>query len=159
MRHAFIGGVLTIAFAAASPAQAQLSTGPMQVMADALDFPIAPECVTSYDGRVEILQNDVRLRADSVRSYHRRNGDRCGSTLRLEATGGVFYITPEQSIRANRAEYNLETDVAVFTGDVIAVRGEDVSTADRMEINLETNAVRMSGNVRGVVFPDESETP
>lgn len=148
------GAVLAFSGLLCGAAAAQLDPNrQMMISSDGGDYDPST-CVTRLDQRVEISQEGARLRAGSVVASHYRRGDGCGAIYRMQATGGVFYVTPEQTIRANTADYNIDTDTAVFSGEVIAVRGQDVSTSDRLTLDLANGGVTMSGNVRGVIYPE-----
>ena len=84
---------------------------------------------------------------------------------RVEAEGEVFYVTPKQTVRGDRATYDYASNTIVVTGNVIAIQGQDVARGDRMVVNTKTNDVRMESStkgagkknrVRAVVYPSTS---
>lgn len=103
-------------------------------------------------GRAELTQGDSRIRADRVDGTI-ANGD----LSRVEATGNVYFVTPEQTIRGDRAVYTPANDTIVLTGDVILTQGENVMTGGRLTYNTRTEAAQMdgggSGRVQGVFHP------
>ena len=110
-------------------------------------------------GRAEVLQGGNRLRADSI------NGVTSGGELqRVEATGGVYFVTPDQTMRGDRAVYDLSSGEVVVTGDVILTQGQNVLTGGRLVYDVDTQAARMEGaprgaagrRVQGVFYPDGS---
>jgi len=114
-------------------------------------------CRLDFRGNVEVLQDRTRLRAQSVTTYQAKRGDACGGTDRLEAQGDVFYVTPEQSIHARRADYDFNAETVTFTGEVIVVQGQNVIRGERLVIRTRTGEATMSSGgatrVRGVFFP------
>lgn len=105
-------------------------------------------------GRVEITQGQNRLRANAIRGV----GD--GEGLRtVTATGEVYYVTPTETIRGDRAVYTLSNATIVITGDVILTQGQNVLTGGSLTYNVDTGAADMSGGngrIRGVFYPNTS---
>jgi len=107
-------------------------------------------------GRAEVVQGANRLRADSI------NGTIVsGDLTRVEASGNVYFVTPDQTIRGDRAVYTFANDEVVVTGDVILTQGQNVLTGGRLVYNTRTESARMEGGagssggrIRGVFFPD-----
>ncbi|CAN5457894.1 LptA/OstA family protein [soil metagenome] len=103
-------------------------------------------------GRAEVTQGGNRLRADSI------NGVTANNALsRVEATGNVYFVTPDQSIRGDRAVYTLGNGEVLVTGDVILTQGKNVLTGARLVYNVRTQAARMEagsgGRIQGVFYP------
>jgi lipopolysaccharide export system protein LptA len=95
-------------------------------------------------GRAEVLQGDNRLRAEAI------NGFTSGGDLeRVEASGDVYFVTPAQTIRGDRAVYTLGNGQVVVTGDVILTQGQNVLTGGRLVYDVRTQAARMEGAPRG----------
>ncbi len=109
--------------------------------------------VLSLRGRAELTQGDNRIRADRVEGTI-SNGD----LSRVEASGNVYFVTPEQTIRGDRAVYTPATDTIVLTGDVILTQGQNVMTGGRLTYNTRTEAAQMdgAGRVQGVFYPERS---
>ena len=109
-------------------------------------------------GRAEVVQGPNRLRADSI------NGTIVsGDLTRVEASGNVYFVTPDQTIRGEGAVYTFATDEVVVTGDVILTQGQNVLTGGRLVYNTRTESARMEGGagsnggrIRGVFYPDRS---
>lgn len=108
----------------------------------------------SLRGRAELTQGDNRIRADRVEGTI-SNGD----LSRVEASGNVYFVTPEQTIRGDRAVYTPANDTIVLTGDVILTQGQNVMTGARLTFNTRTEAAQMDGGgnrVQGVFYPERS---
>lgn len=110
----------------------------------------------SLIGRAEFYQGQDRLRADRVDFYQAANGD----MVRAEARGNVYYVTPEQTLRGDRATYTAADNTLVLTGDVILTQGENVVTGGRVTYNTRTGVARMEGGrggrVQGVFHPQRN---
>jgi lipopolysaccharide export system protein LptA len=100
----------------------------------------------------------MRLRSNQATAFSDRVRGECeGAITRLEARGEVFYVTPDQRIRADTADYDVTREVAVFKGNVVAVRGDDVITSQALTLDLETNKTDAAGPFRGVFYPKKSK--
>ena len=112
----------------------------------------------SLRGRAEVVQGQNRLRADVI------SGSGVNSEIdRIEASGNVYFVTPEQTIRGDRAVFTLSDNEVVVTGDVIVTQGQNVMTGGRLTYNTATQAVTMAGGagsnggrIRGVFYPERS---
>lgn len=106
-------------------------------------------------GRAEVIQGRNRLRADSINGFTTNGG-----LNRVEASGNVYFVTPTQTIRGDRASYVLAANEVVVTGDVILTQGQNVLTGGRLVYNTRTEAARMegtsNGRIRGVFYPENS---
>jgi len=106
-------------------------------------------------GRAEVVQGQNRLRADII------DGTITGGDLtRVEASGNVYFVTPDQTVRGDQAVYTFATDEVVVTGDVILTQGQNVLTGGRLVYNTRTETARMEGGagsnggrIRGVFVP------
>lgn len=166
-------GVFALLFAA--PAMAQLgsdSGAPVDITADALEV-VNSQCVSIWSGSAEALQDRTRLRADTLKTYSRKGPARaggkegsCGDTTRIEAIGNVYYVTPQQRVRGDNANYDVEREQIVITGDVVAVQGENVLRGQRLVVDVRTGDAQMQANSKGrgskarpraVIYPSKSQ--
>ena len=171
VRPATAIAALCLGLAAAPVAQAQLarnSKAPVDITADQLEL-VNSQCSAVYSGGAEALQETSRLRANELRIIYApappgsgKNG--CSSDLlRMEATGSVFYVTPEQRVRGDKAVYDAKTQTLTVTGSVAASRGQDVMKGERLVVNTVSGDARMEGGgersgrrVRTVIYPGAS---
>ena len=63
-----------------------------------------------------------------------------GDPDRVEATGTVYFVTPTQSMRGDRAVYTINNGEVVVTGNVILTQGQNVLTGGRLNYNGNTDA-------------------
>jgi lipopolysaccharide export system protein LptA len=169
---------LLLALGIAAPAAAQLATGskaPVDVTADDLRTD-NKNCIATYTGNVEALQDTARLRTDLLKVFaepHGKGGsgaaapmsNSCGGISRIEAHGAVYYVSPEQRVHGDDAVYEAGPDTLTVTGDVVATQGQNVLRGTRMVINNQTGEGHMEsdvkgrnkpGRVRGVFYPNQS---
>ena len=134
---------------------AQSFQGGQAIMFSADDFSQTPTSL-SLVGRAELTQGDSRIRADRVEGTI-SNGD----LTRVEATGDVYFVTPDQTIRGDRAVYTPANDTIVLSGDVILTQGENVMTGASLTYNTRTESAQMdggsNGRVQGVFYPESGD--
>ncbi len=111
----------------------------------------------SLRGRAEITQGQSRLRANTIQGAR----DSSGGLTRIEAEGDVYYVTPTETIRGDRAVYTVSNATVVVTGDVILTQGQNVLTGASLSYNVDTGQARIEGGggqgggrVRGVFYPE-----
>jgi lipopolysaccharide export system protein LptA len=157
-------------------ARAQIETNsnaPIDITANEAEV-VNSKCLAIWKGAAEALQGDSRLRADVITVYEATKGvdasgqQSCGATQKVVADGHVYYVTPTQNARGNRAVYTAADDHIIMTGDVIVVRGNNVARGDRLVINVSTKQFTMESSatgagtpnrVRGVFYPDRTNQP
>ena len=119
------------------------SKAPIDITANTAEVQAA-KCLAIWRGSAEALQAKARLRADTISVYSRPKGTSasgqpdCGPTDRIVAEGHVFYVTADQSARANHAVYSAGDDEIVMTGDVVVVQGQNVSSGNKLTIKVST---------------------
>ena len=169
------------ALLAAQPAAAQLaanSNAPVDITADELEV-VQGQCASFWKGSAEALQDTSRLRADVLRAFFvpkpkgtapapagaAASSSACGDLLRMEAEGSVYYVTPDQRVRSNKAVYEANTDTITMTGDVVAVQGQNVLRGDKMVFNTKSGQGQVMGGggkggksrPRGVFYPKQDD--
>lgn len=133
---------------AAAQNRADASRQPVQYGADSGEY--TPDGF-SLRGRAEVTQGSNRLRATNIRGFTAG-----GDLSRIEATGDVYFVTPDQSMKGDRAVYTLGDGNVVVTGDVILTQGKSVLTGNRLVYNVRTETARIeggAGRVQGVFYP------
>lgn len=149
-RKLIAGAALALALGipAVTGAQSDATRQPVQYGADSGEY---TNDGFALRGRAEVTQGTNRLRADAIRGYTTN-----GQLSRVEATGNVYFVTPDQSMRGDRAVYTLNDGQVLVTGDVILTQGQNVLTGGRLVYNVRTETARIesAGNrVRGVFYP------
>jgi len=115
---------------------------PVAYGADSVEY--APNRII-LRGKAEATQGGNRFRADTLTLVSGEGGD----LQRAEAAGTVYFVTPTQSMRGDRAVYNLASGEIVVTGGVILTQGQNVLTGSRLVYNVNTETARMDGSARG----------
>ena len=101
-------------------------------------------------GDAVAVEGDRRIEADRLTGYLRRAGQSGGAAdsglYQVEAEGNVLLTTAAEVVRAAKAVYNLDREIATLTGGVKITRGENQLNGDSAEINLKTGVSRLTGN-------------
>lgn len=166
-------GALGLVLGLAAPASAQLDThskSPIDITAQEGTV-VNAKCLAIWRGAAEAVQDQNRLRADTITIYSRPKSvgadgkPVCGGAERVEADGHVYYVTADRNARGDHAVYTQATDLVVITGDVIVVQGQNVARGDRLTINVASHEATLDstvtgagkpGRVRGVFYPDKT---
>lgn len=140
------------------------SEAPVDVTADRLEA-LNEECRAIWSGSAEAVQEQSRLRANTITLINAKTAGRCGVLDRMEAVGEVFYVTPEQTVRSDAAIYTASNDTIVMSGQVVVAQGTNVLRGDRLSIVVKTGQATMEtgakgrgkpGRVRGVFYPNRA---
>lgn len=144
----------SLLFAAAATAQGVTLGGiaadpgaPVEVTSDTLSVDQASGTAV-FSGNVVIGQGDLRLAAAEVVVIY---GEAANEIARLDASGGVTFVTPEEAAEADRAIYDIENGTMTLTGDVLLTQGDTALSADRMVIDLAAGTAQLDGRVRTIL--------
>ena len=154
--HHIAAAVFAALTLAASPAAAQIGVegGPMDIRAERMET-IDADATVLLIGAVDILQGRSRLRADRVEVIYTagEDGTDWSEIQRINADGNVYYVTPEEVARGDRAVYELSEDTITMTGEVVVTRCEDVITGDRLVMNITTGDSVFTSEAAGADAP------
>jgi len=158
----------------AGGAFAQLSTsgGPVDISADALEI-VDAKNLAIYSGHVDVIQDDARLQANKIKVQFNK-GEKDGGALSaswgeirtITAIGDVFYTTPGEVARGDRAVYQLSSDTITLTGDVVVTQDGNVIRSSKLVINVTTGEAvfeakekgrKSKTRVRSVFFPKKTK--
>lgn len=162
----------------AAPALAQLSAkgGAIDIKSDKLEvYDAKNEAI--FIGRVDAVQNDARLRADKLDVLSDKLVSKSGNTSSpgaswgavhtIIATGNVYYVTPKQVAKADKAIYNVAKDQVTMLGDVVVTQGKNVIRGNKLVLQISSGRAVFvpgpkkpgkSGRVRAVFFPAQDDT-
>jgi lipopolysaccharide export system protein LptA len=160
-----IAAALLALAAAVTPAGAQITRGggPIQIEADEGEI-LPSENTAIFSRNVVVVQGQSTLRTARLRVVYRSGaaGAAAGGNQEIDkifADGEVFYVTPLERARGDRAVYDGATDTITLYGNVVLTRGQDVLRGDTLTIEQSTRRSVISADrgrperVRGVFFP------
>jgi lipopolysaccharide export system protein LptA len=110
-------------------------------------------CTLLLTGKVQITQKQARLVGDKALAIAAKKGNTCDAYEKFNVDGNVYYVTPDETVRADHGLYDLNLDKVIFTGNVVTVRGQDVGTGAKLTVDLKTNDYDMEGPVHAVIVP------
>lgn len=165
--------VFGLLVAPAAHAQLSKSEGPVNVAADKLEV-VDSKNLAIYVGHVDVTQGDARLQADRIEIQYtgsgnansNRPGSGFGAYRVITAKGNVFYTTPDQVVRGDKAVYRVSTNTITMTGDVILTQDSGVIRASTLVLNVKTGDAsfkakevgrRAKDRVRSVFFPNKEK--
>ena len=122
-------------------------TQPVEVTADSLSADRETGLAT-FTGNVRIGQGDLRLAAAEVVV---RYDDATGEVARMDASGGVTFVTATEAAEAESAVYDLTSGMLTLTGDVLLTQGPNTLSSQTMVVNLTTGTAQLEGGVRTVL--------
>lgn len=131
----------------------QDTSAPIEVTADRLSVNQA-DGTAVYSGNVLVAQGDMRMAAQQVLVVYAREQR---AIDRIEATGGVTFVSGTEAAEADRADYSLADSTVVMTGDVLLTQGLNALTSERMVVNLKSGTAQLSGRVRTVLQQQDDE--
>lgn len=130
---------------------ASFDTGqPVEVSADQLSVDQGTGQAV-FDGNVLVVQGDVRLTAGRiVVVYAKDSGGNASGIDRLEADGGVTFVTATDAAEAQNAVYSVADGMVTLSGEVLLTQGPNALAGERLVLNLADGSGRMEGRVRTV---------
>jgi lipopolysaccharide export system protein LptA len=110
-------------------------------------------------GAAEVVQQNRRVRADTLTGYLRKEPDGSTKLYQVEADGHVEIWREDAYASASRAIYNLENQVAKLVGSVKITRGQNQLNGETAEFDLNSGVSRILGGggkpVQSLIIPSE----
>jgi lipopolysaccharide export system protein LptA len=125
---------------------------PMNIDAGAQAGALDGNSVNVLSGGVTITQGTLDIRANRA-DIHQRNGD----VARAVLTGSPVVLKQQMddgspmTARASKVDYDLQTEIVVFTGNVSIEQPRGTMTGQRVVYNLRTGRVDSGGEGGGRV--------
>jgi len=170
----FLVSLLFLAISSAAFAQLSASGGAVDISADTLEV-IDSKNIAIYRGHVDVIQDDARLQADVIEVQFAKGATNStggalsaswGDIQTITATGNVFYTTPGEVARGDKAVYRVTPDTITLTGDVIVTQDGNVIRAQLLVIKVKTGEASFEAGeigrksrdrVRSVFFPKKTD--
>lgn len=142
---------------------------PIEINADSLEVQ-QDNNLAIFSGNVIAAQGDMRLKAQTLKVYYRRSegGATQGEATisRIDAIGGVFLSSPNETAQGAVGVYDVENRVVTLSGSVVLTRGDNVIRGERLVLDLTTGRSRVDGvaasgrqeRVRALFVPPKKST-
>ena len=126
------------------------------------------EKYAEFSGNVRASQGTLIITADRLRIYYQATSDRAAhgaagqeSIQQIIATGNVKLSTDKFKAKTDRAEYHLETQVLVLSGESSALESNrNVLTGSKIIVDRKTGQMSVRSDsperVKAVFYPNES---
>ncbi|MGY6697824.1 MAG: LptA/OstA family protein [Roseinatronobacter sp.] len=121
---------------------------PVEVTADELQVNNATG-ETVFSGNAVLGQGDMRIAAQEIRIIYAASEN--GRIQRLEASGGVTFVTAEEAAEARSAVYEVAQGRVTMRGSVILTQGPNILSGDSLDVDIGTGQGQMRGNVRTII--------
>jgi lipopolysaccharide export system protein LptA len=136
---------------------------PIEINADSLEVQQEKQ-VAIFNGNVNAVQGDMRLKADQLRVFYRQGAKPgeaprtqaqgqpqgpAGSIVRIEAVGRVFISSPTQTAQGDQGVYDVERNTITLASNVIITQERNVLRGTRAVVDLTSGQARMDGRVFG----------
>lgn len=148
--------------ASPSPFGSAKNKEPIEVTSDTLEV-FQPENRAVFSGHVVAIQGDVRLKADQMTVFYNppkeapagakpaekqpeqapkpekpASAGSPDAVKKIEATGGVFLSTPEETASGAKGVYDVEHNMIVLNDSVVLTRGQNVLKGNQLTYNFTT---------------------
>ncbi|MCQ8782200.1 LptA/OstA family protein [Mangrovibrevibacter kandeliae] len=132
---------------------------PISIDAAQLDVDDAKATAT-FTGDVSVAQGDTLLKTSTLVVHYIKPSGEDGKKPgpagampggsndidRLEATGKVYVKSQDQVATADKATFDMKSQLVVMTGDVVLTQGPNVATGCRLTIHMDTNLARLDSD-------------
>ena len=125
------------------------------------------EKFAEFVGDVQASQGNLVITSERLRIYYRddpdRNKNQTGgqeSIKRIIASGNVQVSFEEYNAKSDQAEYDLDTQVLVLTGENSTMRsGKNILTGSKISVDRKNGQIKVEGiphqRVKAVFYPKE----
>jgi lipopolysaccharide export system protein LptA len=113
----------------------------------------------TFVGDVVVTQGETSLETQRLKVFYAGSGAEATEDAvqqrisRLEAEGGVFITSKDQTAKGDAASFDMNREVMVMTGkEVVLSQGPNVVVGKKLTVNLKTGQANLtagSGNVSG----------
>lgn len=107
-----------------------------------------------FTGDVVVVQDQMTLYAPRVLVFYKE--DQSGIS-HMEATGGVTLLQGDEAAEGERADYDIENELMIMTGDVLVTQKLSAIASDKMTIQLADGTALMTGRVKSLLRTQTTE--
>ena len=113
----------------------------------------------TFVGDVVVIQGETSLKTQRLKVFYAGSGSASSGNAvqqkisRLEAAGGVYIASKDQTAKGDAASFDMAREVMVMTGrEVVLSQGPNVVVGNKLTVNLKTgqaNLTAVKGQVAG----------
>lgn len=154
-----------ISFAGNALAQTPKPKVPLEITSDKLSSN-PDEQYVEFSGNVKVLYDTYRINSLKLRIYYERKKDAGDDNplavegiTSISAIGNVVITSPEYNIKADRADYELKTEIATFTGKEVRVeQDKNLITGTKITMDRVKGRINVEGapetRVKAIFYTD-----
>ena len=118
----------------------QESDKPIEIEADRLEVK-DKQGIALFTGNVHVVQGSTILEAARMKVTYIKGGKGPNGNLKyLEATGTIVVKSGDQTVSAEKGEFNMLKQTVKLSGNVVITQGTNVITGCILDVNLETSS-------------------
>lgn len=116
----------------------------------------------TFVGDVVVIQGETSLKTQRLKVFYAGSGSATSGNAvqqrisRLEAAGGVYIASKDQTAKGDAASFDMAREVMVMTGrEVVLSQGPNVVVGNKLTVNLKTGQANLTA-VKGQVAGDSN---
>lgn len=127
------------------------SSAPVEITSEELE--LDQETGTAiFTGDVIVRQGDMTMTCQRMQVEYGVDPDTGKNEITvIRMFGGVTFVSKQEAAEADRAVYDLSTDMLIMYENVLVTQGATALSADQLTYNLASGNGRMEGNVKTVL--------
>ena len=105
----------------------------------------------TFVGDVVVIQGETSLKTERLKVFYAGSGASAGEGAvqqrisRLEAEGGVFVTSKDQTAKGDAASFDMNKEIMVMTGrEVVLSQGPNVVVGNKLTVNLKTGQANLT---------------
>ena len=143
------------------------SDAPIEIASDNLEV-LQDQNKAIFTGNVVAKQGTTTMTSASMTVFYAGSGESAGEgetsagqgITRIEASGNVVFVTPQETAQGDTAIYNVATKTIDLVGNVVLTREENILKGSALNYNMLTKRSVLSagntGRVRGLFVPGKN---
>jgi len=170
-----VAGVMVGLWSVVALAQQLDSKQPIEISSDTLEV-LQNEHKAIFSGNVMAKQGTIAMQASRMTVHYQDNSDgKAGAAdavgakgiSRIEADGGAFFSSARETVRGDRAVYDVNQQQIRMDGNVVLTRDKNVLKGTQLTYNLKTGKSVLGsggaatgsggGRVRGLFVPGKEQ--
>jgi lipopolysaccharide export system protein LptA len=138
------------------------SDAPIEIASDNLEV-LQDQNKAIFSGKVVAKQGTTTMTSSAMTVFYAGSGEGGNGgqgITRIEASGKVVFVTPQETAQGDTAIYNVATKTIDLVGNVVLTREENILKGSALNYNMTTKRSVLSagntGRVRGLFVPGKN---
>lgn len=123
------------------------------------------ERVSMFTGNVSVTRGATVLKASAITIHSDLGAPQSGKEAfnLIEATGRVTVTENQSNATADKATFDMKTQVAIMIGNVVLSQGSNILSGEKLTVDLNSGTARVEqsagGRIKGVFTPNAAKAP